>query len=308
MALQNKNSFNTSLRSRIGIQDSFLVPNTAIVRADEAINQFLDAKRAKGISDHTVSDYTYLFRKFAAQNPELPMQAAPIERFLVQVPNQVTRETYFKKLKTLYAWLFRRGVIPFNPMVDIERPKMKRKIARAFTTEELQAIFKYPHPPEMKTLLYLLTYTGLRLGEALSITRREQFRDITVDGETYCIVAVTGKTGDHEVPVPLAVKNMILFCLPWPWKSSETASVMVRRALADAGITGKRSSAHTLRHTFAREWTGDIDTLVGILGHTSPRMVLQVYRPFNLKKAAKEHQRFDPLKATGTNRQLPLSV
>jgi hypothetical protein len=54
---------------------------------------------------------------------------------------------------------------------------------------------------------------------------------------------------------------------------------MLRRALRRAGI-GKAVSFHTLRHTLATRLTAsnvDIKTVSAILGHSTPRMLLERY-------------------------------
>ena len=89
---------------------------------------------------------------------------------------------------------------------------------------------------------------------------------------------------------------MVISVLPWPWGSWQAAVLAVRRAFKSAGITGKRASAHPLRHTFVRMWEGDESLLVGILGWTSPRM-LAVYRPYDLKRAVAQHQHNSPAMA-----------
>jgi integrase/recombinase XerD len=64
-----------------------------------------------------------------------------------------------------------------------------------------------------------------------------------------------------------------------------------------AGITGKRVSPHTLRHTFAVNWLlngGDTLSLQRLLGHTTPTMTTR-YVNFATADLAQLHRSVSPL-------------
>jgi integrase len=84
---------------------------------------------------------------------------------------------------------------------------------------------------------------GIRRDEAFTI-ERDRIKEHTL--------IVMGKGGEREVPVSDAIREQLLDMLPWPWKSVESAGQLVRRAHRQAGVTGQRSSSHTLRVTWTR--------------------------------------------------------
>jgi integrase/recombinase XerD len=72
---------------------------------------------------------------------------------------------------------------------------------------------------------------------------------------------------------------------------------IVKKAFKQAGITGKKSSPHTLRHTFGRIWTdkgGDAVSLKEIMGHSSLDMT-QRYANLSQSEVIKKNNQFNPL-------------
>tara|TARA_B100000029_G_scaffold97226_1_gene87511 strand:+ start:7554 stop:8606 length:1053 start_codon:yes stop_codon:yes gene_type:complete len=192
---------------------------------------------------------------------------------------EVGRQTVYRWHRGIYAipqdklniLLELNGAAPLTPFELLnERTHRDRKYLRPF--------------------IYLLMDTGIRLGEALSVNE-SSFHDGFVE--------VSGKVGDRVVPVSPIVEQLCKSVLPWPWERSYTAGQAVRRALKRVGIKGERASAHTLRHTFCRNWDSDESVLVDIMGWTSPRM-LSVYRPFNKRVAKELHESNSPLSDTST--------
>ena len=263
--------------------------STSTQRAAEA---FLRAKTAKGLSPRTIETYRYRLGILSTVAPTLPVGrggVGTIEEFLAGIgPALDTRETYYRLLRNFYRWLVSRGDIELeaNPMPFIEVPRVPRKVARSLTPAELRQLLLHPHRQADHAFLYLLADTGLRLSEALSVGSNSFGGGMAV---------VRGKVGEREVPVSPEVEARVVRVLPWPWSSRDAAGRAVRLAFGRAGLTGKRASAHTLRHTFVRLWSGDESILIDLMGWTSPRM-LSIYRPFNRRRAAEQHQRYSPLR------------
>ncbi len=256
----------------------------------DGIATFLVAKTAKGLSPNTLESYRYRLDVFARFCPELPDAPEPIERFLASTgPSPENQDGYFRVIRTLYRWLERRQIISKNPVAMVERPMLRPKVARGLTGDSLSVLLNHPrHSQAVRAFLYLLVDTGLRLSEALSIDGSDLFTDETV--------RVVGKVGEREVPISRNVQELVLDALPWPWAERQSAGLAVRRAFRRAGFSGKRASAQTIRHTFVRLWQGDESLLVGIMGWTSPRM-LQVYRPYDIRRAVAQHHQCSPLRA-----------
>ena len=261
----------------------------------DLVARFLDAKRAKRLAKKTLDSYGYSLNRFAAFSSRLPLTPEMIESFLrAQGPTDETIETYYRVLHNFYAWLKSRRTISRNPMIDVERPVLRKKVAASLTREELTLLLTHPsHHIAVRAMLFLLADTGMRIAEAVSIQPAE--------GEA--LVKVVGKTGERFVPIRREVKSMVLAALPWPWTRPGSASAAIRKAFVRAGLKGRRAGAHKIRHTFARAWNGDELVLQGILGHRSLRTSL-IYRPFDLDRAVNQHADNSPVRAA-LQMQLP---
>lgn len=258
-----------------------------------AIAAFLAAKEARGLSPQTIANYRSRLSIFQQYHRSLPMSPEPIEAILARVgPTTATKHVYFRILRAFYRWLHRRHHIDTNPMEVIDPPLVPRKVARSLTQDELCQLLHFPHRVTVHAFLWLLADTGLRLSEGLGVSKADFGRDM---------LTVTGKVGQRQVPVSPFVRDIVL-ALPGEkpfserWAQWQHASRAVRRGFRRAGFSGKRASAHTLRHTFVRLWEGDESLLVGIMGWTSPQM-LKVYRPYDAQRALVQHRRYSPTKS-----------
>ena len=263
------------------------------MKTQTAIDRFVAARIAVGVSSRTLEGYRYRLRKYAEWFTRLPKRPEQVELFLSQQgPSDETRPTYHRLLTAFYRWLKVRGLFKSNPMPRVAKPYVYRKVARALSHQELTALLTFQHhTSQVRALLWLLADTGVRLGEAFSVTQIDRHGGRFV---------VKSKTGERELPIHPAVARMVNAELPWPWANAHYAGLAVRIAFRNAGITGKRASAHTLRHTFARMWRGDESLLVEIMGWTSPRM-LKVYKPYNIRAAITQHRVHSPLRQIGSS-------
>ena len=262
--------------------------NDIKIKLNELIEKFLIAKSIEGLSDYTIYCYKRRLNKFNKLFDDLPDTIEDIEDFLSNRKwSQYNRETYWRLLKNFYNFLQLRGYVDHNIIKSVPRPKLPNKKARSFTKDEMQLIFDFmqtdqDYDVQPKILLYFLIDTGIRISEALSITENSF--------DVYGFVTVNGKTGDRILPISKECENLVRKHLHWKWKARGTGSEAIRKLLSEIGLTGEKASAHTIRHTFCREYDGDLQILVDIMGWTSPRM-LKVYRPYNIKKAKIDHEK-----------------
>ena len=267
------------------------------IRIVEAKEEFLAAKRARGLTDATMQNYRLRLTRFGERFSVLPLSTRRIEEHLLTIVGPQNRHGEFRVLRTFYRWLKARRKIGRNPIEYLEPPVVPRTVARSLCREELQQLLRYEHRPVDGVFLWLLADTGLRIGEAVSIRDPWQFHS--------GVVVVKGKVGEREVPISNHVRDAVLPFLPWPWTTTEGAKGAVRKAFRRAGIRGKRASAQTLRHTFCRLWTGDESLLEGIMGWTSARM-RKVYRPYDVERAKAQHRECSPARSVSAGHQLQL--
>ena len=262
--------------------------NDIKIKLNELIEKFLTAKSIEGLADYTLYCYKKRLKRFNNLFEDFPDSIEEIEDFLSNRKwSQYNRETYWRLLKNFYNFLQARGYVDHNIIKSVPRPKIPQTKARSFTKNEIQLIFDFmqndtDYDMQSKILLWVLMDTGIRISEALSIT------ESSFDG--YGFVTVNGKVGDRILPISQDCENAVREYLPWRWNARGSGSIVIRKLLAEIGLTGNRASAHTVRHTFCREYEGDLQILVDIMGWTCPRM-LKVYRPYNIKRAKIDHEK-----------------
>ena len=181
---------------------------------------------------------------------------------------------------------FKQKVLEKNPTVELETPKLSKRLPKYLTLDESLALL---HSIEGKfekrdtCIITLFLNCGLRLSELVSIN----MKDISNDH----VLNVVGK-GDKERSVYLnnacqkAIKEYIAV-RPKDVKDHEalfisergtrigrrTVEMMVKKYITLAGLDPKKYSPHKLRHTAAtlmhKYGNVDIRSLQQILGHES---------------------------------------
>ncbi len=298
-----------------------------------AVDSFLLDRGAANLSEWTIDWYKRKLRRFCSRCPELPEEPAPIREFLASIqermrPSRATSELsdetkhgFFRAVRALYNFVQREWGFPLgsddkkddaNPIRRLTAPRVKRKVMRSLSLDELHRLLNAPNGcRESKwhlrdeAIVTLLADTGIRLSEAV----------LTWDSLNGGTIYVDGKTGQREVPILPETHQLLDKLRKWneasfgsnPYVflgkkgalSPHGIQQAVKRIFKRAGLNGSRSSPHTLRHTFARNWVaegGDPFSLQQILGHTTMTMVRR-YVAMNTRELVKQHQRFSPVRA-----------
>ena len=261
-----------------------------------AVLQFINSRRAKGLSKATVSWYGRMMKLFYGMCPELPTKALPIENFMSALNcSDESRHAYYRTLRAFYYWFYPRHN-PANPMLDIGAPKRRKKVPYSLSMAEIGYLLAAPLTTRDRALIELLLDTGVRIGEALGL-HKEDVLDETI--------MVDGKTGQRQVPISESVREELLALpgqgyiftgLKGPLTNSGGYRI-IKMALKRAGIHAKKAGPHTLRHTFGRQYImagGDLVSLQRILGH-SDIATTRIYAELDLRDITVQHAKFSPL-------------
>ena len=244
--------------------------------------------------------YSLVLRRFSDWHVTLPSEPEPIESWIASIDGQPeTRHMYFRTLRTFYRWLELRHQV-INPMHYVESPTVPRKLPRYLTPKELGLLLEYPsHSCRDKALLYFLADTGVRAGEAASLSCENVF-----DGW----VIVTGKSGQRFIPLSPITQAMLAEVAPMTgpvWRGSRGPLTsggiqkLVKRRMKAAGLQGRKLGPHLLRHTFATLWTGEEIVLQNVMGHSTLHMTTK-YRQLRPSHVRSQHEAHSPLKDIGT--------
>lgn len=166
-------------------------------------------------------------------------------------------------LSGYYKMAVMDGHIEGSPMVWVKRPKIERKsTTNHLTGPELARVIEAAAKKRVRdeAIFCLLGYNGIRVGELVGIDIEHLDKD-----RGFTTVRITRKGGNMQV-LPLAQRTAYaisrtvgdrtegpLFVSIWdPTKRISRGDVqrLVKKYAKDAGITKKRVSPHSFRHSF----------------------------------------------------------
>lgn len=214
-------------------------------------------------------------------------------------------------LRAWCAWLVEAGHLPNDPAAHIKLVSGESGSKReGLSASQVNALLRYAQrsrePARNYAIVQVLVQTGLRLGECAALT----FADVTIGERSGMLVVRAGK-GNKVRSVPLnasareALAKLVAprlgasgrsvkeVAATWPQKNTPEAKrplflsqrgeacqlstsamgQMIAELVRAAGdLVPPEASAHTLRHTFARnylaQYPGDIVGLAELLGHS----------------------------------------
>jgi integrase/recombinase XerD len=279
------------------------------VTADQAVKAFLDDAAARELKPSSIRKVRgFLEREFlpwlSAESfkfvPEIDLAA--LRRFRATWQNSArTKLLKQSKLSEFMRFCVQHGWAEKNPVPDLGSIKVRQKPTDYFTPEEFQQLIdatsrydphrpQSPHGKRLKALLLLMRWSGLRIGDAVTLEKSRLQGDL--------LLLYMAKTGNPVfVPLPDFVVRE-LHSIPPVMKSSpdyffwsgngdrDHVSAIWQRGFRGlvklAGIT-KRCHPHMLRDTFAVEMLlagVPLERVSVLLGHSSIGMTEKHYAPF----------------------------
>ena len=272
----------------------------SIVRACE---DFLTEARARELADSTCYKYRLLFgqmKSFAHDNGfrflrELDVSA--LRKFRASWPNKnFSAGKKLESLRTFYRFAQVNGWIADNPAAKLESPATRRPQILPFTPEEMIRILAAcdvygdhygragrENARRLRALVLLLRWSGLRIGDALSLSRER-----IAGGKLFLYTAKTG------TPVWCPLPDSVIQALEgapgtsakyffWTGESKLKSAVgdwqrSLKKLFAFARVS--HGHAHRFRHTFAVELLlsgAPIEHVSMLLGHSSTRITEKHY-------------------------------
>lgn len=270
------------------------------MRTVAAVDAFVASRRARGCSPSYEGWLRYCLARLVTTWQELPRDPESVELVLAECRgvSDETRYGVWVAMRLMFRWVSRRYTLP-DAAAFVERPVRRQKVARTLTSAEVDRLLASRLSRRDRALVLLLLDTGMRIGEAASLTWRSVGTSVVV---------VTGKTGRREIPVSevtlkalvgLGDGQYVWACRHGP-VTVRGLQVAVKRALEGAGLRG---GPHLLRHTFGRLYImagGDVFSLQRIMGHADVATTRR-YVEMDLRDVQVQHARFSPvaLRAAG---------
>lgn len=217
-------------------------------------------------------------------------------------------------IRTFYRFLFLEGHTRFDPTVNIDTPKIKRKLPEVLSIEEVDKLMETPQVIKPlgirdRAMLELLYGTGVRVSELLDL----QLDDINMTaGFLRCI----GK-GRKERILPVNQSSIVwirnylvksrsllvrqplertLFLNARGGRMSRQGFFKILANYTEKAQIDKEVTPHTLRHSFAThllENGADLRTVQELLGHADISTT-QIYTHLTKTHLREVYQRYHP--------------
>jgi integrase/recombinase XerD len=287
------------------------------------VSAFLSTRRLRNLSQNTIIFYSQHLNKFVefmeSKYPDVALEQIDhtiLREFVLELKESHSAggvNHYIKVLKILFKSMIEEGVITGNPSKKISRIKTDQAAIATFSSNQIAAMlevtkYQMDFPGIRNYLLITLLFdTGCRISELLGL----KVDDIQLEEK---ILTVNGKGGKDRV-VPFGDRSLIgmvkylnrrsnLFGSEGLLFLTKFGDPLTRRMMnkiierigEKAKVENVRLSAHTFRHTFAKNWLmngGDIFSLQKILGHRTMDMVRN-YVNITFKDIQLQHRKFGP--------------
>jgi integrase/recombinase XerD len=301
------------LNIKNGEDPASAAPKTALVVAWE---RFIREKQyIKNLSPATIYDYGCAWKAWARWMPDDPKEITgehvhdATMGMRVQRLSAISTNSYLRVLRAFVRWLRIPGD-GRDGLLQVPMIHAPRLVPRTFTRDELLCLIHF-QPTTMTTerialLVKMYLDTGARAEELLALRRG----DLNIDD---LLIKISGK-GARERMIPFSLPlradlhrwmahtpdapaSEYLFPTPRGHYSYRNALRDFVAMAKSKGITGRRVSLHTLRHSFATLYIangGDPMRLQRLLGHSTLAMT-EKYVSLQTQDLSQVHGRFSPL-------------
>lgn len=246
----------------------------------DAVRELLTVKEARGASARYLQDLRHRLGAFseAFRKNIGDVSTAEIQTWLDT--RKVAPQTYvnFRRvLNALFEFAVSRGWACDNPVVGVERTKVKDREIEIYTVREMSRLLAAAES-DVLPCIAIGAFSGLRSAEIL----RLQWTDIDLSARCIVVGAAQSKTATRRV-VPIH-DNLVAWLAPYSgrrgkvWVGNEREFYKALERTADAA--GVRWKANGLRHSYASyrfALIGDAGRVSGELGN-SPGILHKHYR------------------------------
>lgn len=251
----------------------------------------------KKLSDNTLQSYNRdikLYCNYLEQNDmdAITTSEADIKTYLNSLKENgkavSTISRNLASLRSFYQYLHRTRIVPEDPTISLESPKIERKLPKVLSSEQIELLLEQPKCTDLKgyrdkAMLELVYATGIRVTELISLN----IDDIDLENRT---IKCVGKNKERVIPIGSLAINALKDYM------EKSRSVLIKDEQDPAlfiNINGQRLTRqgfwkiikqykaqanidaditpHTLRHSFAvhlLENGAELSAIQEMLGHS----------------------------------------
>ena len=198
-------------------------------------------------------------------------------------------------LRSFFTYCAKEGLLPKNPMDDIDSPKLDKTIPISLTYEHVQTLFNQPDCSTYlgsrdRSIMELFYSSGLRVSELAGLNKEDYDKDnlllrVRGKGRKERIVPITKNASDWIHSYLISPQRQIrdeehmeeqdhtaIFLNKFGTRiSTRSIDRLFVKYLRASGLHGD-VTPHTIRHTIATHWLEngmDLKTIQLLLGHSS---------------------------------------
>jgi integrase/recombinase XerC len=298
-------------------------PATTGLSPEAAMTGYTEQLRARGVSAHTLSNYTRDLRQFLAYCQRRDIltvsQITPhdIRHFIAERHRQGSHPRSLKRqlssLRGLFHHLVKYRLATHNPAMGIAAPKAERKLPKVLDTDAASQLMcingDTPSIKRDRAILELFYSSGLRLSELAGLNLADYDR-------AERLIRVLGKgRKERIVPVGRHAHDALMKWLEarheWPGLQADQTAVFLGRAGRRMGVRSiqlrlrhwgqvqgmdQPIHPHLLRHSFAShllESSGDLRAVQELLGHADIATT-QIYTHLDFQHLATVYDKNHP--------------
>lgn len=225
-----------------------------------------------------------------------------------------TISRHLASLRCFFNFLVTNRYIDNNPTLELESPKVEKKLPSVLTKREVEKLLAQPEPSDVKgvrdkAMLELLYATGIRVTELISlniedidldngllICKNSNGKNRTIPVGTYCLKYIKLFLSDYRDKLNPKDGEKALFLNLHGGRMTRQGFWKIVKHYTEKANINKSITPHTLRHSFAVhliENGADLQSLQEMLGH-SDISTTQIYSKINNIRIREVYNRTHP--------------
>lgn len=311
----------------IGKKSYFDLLEVFALDLEKAKEIFYVAKKSENVTDRTLETYEEViprFLKYLGEENILDIRdvrSIHIREYLVTLREKglrgITSLKHFRCIRTFFLFLEREDCLNKNPLKNVKPPKPEQKEMRTFNAQEVNKILNFFDRNDFfgmrnYCIMCLFFSTGIRKGEVTDLTldnidnisqliriekgKGQKARSVPIGKKLrYVLKQYLGKREDYLNGE--SCEWLFVSRRPERKMTKSCISVLFQKLKKNLGLTGEKVSAHTWRHTHAKNYLlngGDIFSLQKILGHADIATTRK-YINLDTRELKSQHAKFNPL-------------
>lgn len=260
-------------------------------------NYIENLKNVKKLSKNTLESYKRDLKKFVKYLAENKIKIEDVEKNNIDNYIENMKQLGYKAasatrtlatLRSFYSYLLKKGKIKKDPTLDVESPKIEKKLPVVLTPSEIEKLINQPVTTEIKGLrdkamLEFAYATGMRATEIINLNVED------VDLQNSFVICDEGGGSKRIIPLGkmanMAVKNYIEEARKYLNKKDNNALFLnltggrltrqglwkIIKTYTEEANIDKDITPHVLRHSFALhliENGADIKAIQTMMGHS----------------------------------------